>query len=196
MTTATAAAGSAGVNTSETAGTFPGRLRSWAKTIVTLLGALVVVVLLVSTLGPRVLPYRTFTVLSGSMEPTIPVGSLIVDRPVDASELAAGDVVTFHPPGHGDKLVSHRVVRVEETDKGRFLVTRGDANGVNDDWRIPAEGPGLKYAMHVPYLGYIVGGLLTPFGRLVALTLASLWLGGMLLWSIWKPRRDLVPEEA
>jgi signal peptidase len=165
-------------------------IRSWAKAVATVFGTVVVVVLLVATIGPRLLPYRTFTVLSGSMEPAIPTGSMIFDREVDAADLAPGDVVTFHPPGHGGKLVSHRVVRVEKSKAGTFLVTRGDANGVADDWRIPAEGRGLKYEFHIPYLGYVVGGLLTPTGRLVALVLAALWLGGLALWTIWRPRRE------
>ncbi|MDQ4123971.1 MAG: signal peptidase I [Actinomycetota bacterium] len=163
------------------------------KGTATVTGTVVVIVLLVATIGPRLLPYRTFTVLSGSMEPTIPTGSMIFDREVDASQLTRGDVVTFHPPGQPDKLVSHRVVRVEETKQGSVLVTRGDANGVADDWRIPAEGRGLRYEFHVPYLGYVVGGLLTPMGRLVALTLAALWLGGLALWTIWRPRKEPLP---
>ncbi|HYO61773.1 MAG TPA: signal peptidase I, partial [Actinomycetota bacterium] len=124
------------------AGRRSGRLAALLKGAATVSGTVVVIVLLVATIGPRLLPYRTFTVLSGSMEPTIPVGSMIFDREVDASKLARGDVITFHPPGQADKLVSHRIVRVEETKRGSFLVTRGDSNGVADDWRIPAEGKG------------------------------------------------------
>ncbi|MDQ4026360.1 MAG: signal peptidase I [Actinomycetota bacterium] len=170
-----------------------GRLASLARSAATVLGTVVVVVLVIATIGPRLLPYRTFTVLSGSMAPAIPTGSMIFDREVEASELAPGDIVTFHPPGHADKLVSHRVVRIEKSEAGRFLVTRGDANGVTDDWRIPAEGRGLRYEFHVPYLGYVVGGLLTPIGRLIALTLAAMWLGGLALWTIWRPRREILP---
>jgi signal peptidase I len=175
------------------AGQRPGRLAALLKSIATITGSVVVIVLLIATIGPRLLPYRTFTVLSGSMEPSIPTGSMIFDREIDAADLSRGDVVTFHPPGQPDKLVSHRIVRVEETKQGSFLVTRGDANGVVDDWRIPAQGRGLRYEFHVPYLGYVVGGLLTPVGRLVALTLAALWLGGLALWTIWRPRKEPLP---
>lgn len=181
------------VVTQRAAGQRPGRLAAVLKGAATVVGTVVVIVMLAATIGPRLLPYRTFTVLSGSMEPSIPVGSMIFDREVNAANLASGEVVTFHPPGQRDKLVSHRIVRVEETKLGRFLVTRGDANGVADDWRIPAEGRGLRYEFHVPYLGYIVGGLLTPMGRLVALTLAALWLGGLALWTIWRPRKEPLP---
>lgn len=175
------------------AGQRPGRLAALLRSIATVTGSVVVIVLLIATIGPRLLPYRTFTVLSGSMEPSIPTGSMIFDREIDAADLARGDVVTFHPPGQPDKLVSHRIVRVEETKRGSFLVTRGDANGVVDDWRIPAQGRGLRYEFHVPYLGYVVGGLLTPVGRVVALTLAALWLGGLALWTIWRPRKEPLP---
>ena len=181
------------VVTQRAAGRRSGRLAAVLRSAATVLGTVVVIVLVIATIGPRLLPYRTFTVLSGSMEPTIPVGSMIFDREVDAAQLARGDVVTFHPPGQPDKLVSHRVVRVEETKTGSFLVTRGDANGVADDWRIPAQGTGLRYEFHVPFLGYVVGGLLTPVGRLVALTLAALWLGGLALWTIWRPRKEPLP---
>ena len=181
------------VVTQRAAGRRSGRLAAVLKSAASVLGAVVVIVLLVATIGPRVLPYRTFTVLTGSMEPAIPVGSMIFDREVDAAELSRGDIVTFHPPGQPDKLVSHRVVRVEETKRGAFLVTRGDSNGVVDDWRIPARGSGLRYEFHVPYLGYVVGGLLTPAGRLIALTLAALWLGGLALWTIWRPRKEPLP---
>ncbi|HEX2195806.1 MAG TPA: signal peptidase I [Actinomycetota bacterium] len=179
--------------TQRAAGQRSGRLAAFLRGAATVTGSVVVIVLLVATIGPRLLPYRTFTVLSGSMEPTIPVGSMIFDREVAAADLAAGDVVTFHPPSQPEKLVSHRIVRVEETKRGTFLVTRGDANGVDDDWRIPATGRGLRYEFHVPYLGYVVGGLLTPVGRLVALTLAALWLGGLALWTIWRPRKEPLP---
>lgn len=179
--------------TQQAAGRTPGRLAALVKGAATVFGTVVVIVLLVATIGPRLLPYRTFTVLSGSMEPSIPVGSMIFDREVDAADLARGDVVTFHPPSQPEKLVSHRIVRVEDTKRGTFLVTRGDANGVVDDWRIPATGRGLRYEFHVPYLGYVVGGLLTPVGRLVALTLAALWLGGLALWTIWRPRKEPLP---
>ena len=179
--------------TQQAAGRTSGRLAAFLRGAATVFGSVVVIVLLVATIGPRLLPYRTFTVLSGSMEPTIPVGSMIFDREVYAADLARGDVITFHPPGQPDKLVSHRIVRVEETKRGTFLVTRGDSNGVVDDWRIPATGHGLRYEFHVPYLGYVVGGLLTPAGRLVALTLAALWLGGLALWTIWRPRKGPLP---
>ncbi|HEX2295989.1 MAG TPA: signal peptidase I [Actinomycetota bacterium] len=181
------------VVTQRAAGHRPGRLAALLRSAATVFGSVVVIVMLVATIGPRVLPYRTFTVLSGSMEPTIPTGSMIFDREVAAADLARGDVVTFHPPGQPEKLVSHRIVRVDETKRGPVLVTRGDANGVVDDWRIPAQGTGLRYEFHVPYLGYVVGGLLTPVGRLVALTLAALWLGGLALWTIWRPRKEPLP---
>ena len=175
------------------AGRRSGRLAALMRSIATITGSVVVIVLLIATIGPRLLPYRTFTVLSGSMEPSIPTGSMIFDSQIDAADLTRGDVVTFHPPGQPDKLVSHRIVRVEETKQGSFLVTRGDANGVVDDWRIPAQGRGLRYEFHVPYLGYVVGGLLTPVGRVIALTLAALWLGGLALWTIWRPRKEPLP---
>lgn len=174
-------------------GDSPGHLSVWLGRLVSLFVGLSLVVLLAATIGPRVLPYRTFTVLSGSMEPTIPVGAMIFDRQVDATDLAVGDVITFHPPTAPEKLVSHRIEALQESPDGPVLVTKGDANSVRDGWRIPATGEGLRYQFHIPYLGYLVGSMLTPMGRFVVLVVGSLWLGGRLLWSIW--RSDESPEE-
>ena len=59
------------------------------------LAALACVLLAVALAAPRVLGLTPFVVLSGSMEPTYPVGSLVYVRSVDASELRVGDPVTF-----------------------------------------------------------------------------------------------------
>ena len=178
----------------QTAGGNPGRLLVWLGRLVSLFVGLALVVLLAATIGPRVLPYRTFTVLSGSMAPTIPVGSMIFDRPIDASQVEEGDVITFHPPTAPEKLVSHRVADIQDSPNGRMLVTQGDANGVRDDWRIPASGDGLKYEFHIPYLGYVVGSMMTPLGRFVVLVVGSLWLGARMLIGIWRKGDDDTEE--
>ncbi len=138
-------------------------------------------------LGPMVLPYRVETVLSGSMEPTLPVGSLAVLRPTPAQRVTAGDIIAFRPPAGRGELVTHRVVIVMEGASGRYFTTQGDANPVSDPWLIPGTGEGWRYVFDVPYLGYGISTLRSRLGRLLLLTLPVLALGFAVVAPLWLP---------
>lgn len=136
--------------------------------------------------GPKLLPYKTYFVRSGSMRPTIPVGALGIYRPVDATELKAGDIIAFSRPGRDGDTVSHRILRVETGPLGRGFVTKGDANGSPDDWRVPAKGQGWRYSFHVAVIGYPVGLIGTPKGRFFALLAVGAVLVALALGRIWR----------
>jgi signal peptidase len=165
----------------------PVGLAGWVGRSAATLGLLVV---LGVTLGPRVLPYKTFGVQSPSMEPALPVGSLVVAVPVAADLLRVGDIITFRRPDHPEQLVTHRIARVERHGGRTFFVTRGDANSAVDGWLVPATGSGLRYAFRVPYLGYVFGGAL---GRLMLLSGAAVILCGVALAHLWRPRSRAAP---
>ncbi len=148
-----------------------------------------VAALAVVTLGPRVLPFQTRYVRSGSMTPTLPVGSLAIYTPASASDLHRGDVIVFHRPdvpSSDDSLVTHRIVRVEPTDEGVFFVTQGDANPQPDPWRVPASGAGWRLRASVPVAGYVVGLLGSHLGHTWIAALAAFLLGAYLLVEIWR----------
>ena len=65
--------------------------------------------------APNVLGYSSFRVLSGSMAPTIPTGSMILVKATDASEIEAGDVISFYSsdPALAGAVNTHRVLSVE-----------------------------------------------------------------------------------
>ena len=100
--------------------------------ISTILVALVVL-LAVALVGVRLAGIRTFTVLSGSMEPTYHVGSLIYVKKVDSAAIRPGQVITFMLDEN--TVATHRVVEVvpDEDDPStlRFR-TKGDANDAED----------------------------------------------------------------
>ena len=100
--------------------------------ISTILVALVVL-LAVALVGVRLAGIRTFTVLSGSMEPTYHVGSLIYVKKVDSTTIRPGQVITFMLDEN--TVATHRVVEVipDEDDPStlRFR-TKGDANDAED----------------------------------------------------------------
>jgi signal peptidase I len=160
-----------------------GRFVGWIACAVAILAALVVAVVGV---GPRVLPYRTYAITGGSMEPTIRLGAEAFVRPVSARQLRVGDVITFHKPGEPRELVTHRIVAVRRIAGTKVFVTKGDANAVPDAWRIEAAGTGWRYAFSIPYLGYAVEIFGTPLARFVVLALAALVLAGAALRRLWR----------
>lgn len=133
-----------------------------------LLAALAAVALAI--LIPMLLGYREMAVLSGSMEPAIPVGSIVCVKPTEASQLQAGDVCTYLLPD-GNTYVTHRVLSVDS--EARTLVTRGDANDAPDGEIAFSQVFG-RAAFHLPLLGYLTTGIKTPTGIFAACGLVIL----------------------
>jgi len=92
-------------------------------------------------------------VLSGSMEPTISAGDLVVVRGTDPADIEAGDVITFTQNG---ERITHRVVEVRTGENGRQFVTKGDANENRDPEAVPAAQLEGKVWFHLPLLGHLV----------------------------------------
>src|SRR5438445_7469167 len=87
--------------------------------------------ILALTVLPPLLRYQTYVVLSGSMEPTIHTGSVIVATAADPAALQVGDIVTFVRPGD-EENVTHRIIEIKGSPQGRSFVTKGDASGAPD----------------------------------------------------------------
>lgn len=125
-----------------------------------LLGILAVVVAAV-ILVPKAIGAVPLTILSGSMEPSVNPGDIVVVQPVDSpSDIGIGDVITFQPDSDDPSLVTHRVITTTagaDADN-TFYVTRGDANGTDDDPIRYAQVKG-KVVYSVPFVGWI-----TPSG--------------------------------
>lgn len=158
------------------------RVRSIVTSVI--LGMLVLLAVL--TVGvPFVLGAEPYTVLTGSMRPNMPPGSLIGARPTPFADIRVGDVVTYQMASGQPAVVTHRVVGTVQDGNGeRMLVTRGDANDVADE--NPVRGVQVRgvvvYA--VPFLGYpgalvagttrsvlalVIGSAVIAYGALVIL---------------------------
>jgi len=101
-------------------------------------------------------------VLSGSMEPELAVGGLVVIRPADTQQLNVGDVISFKLPGI-ETPICHRVIDIQETESGRLFTTKGDANEEADLNPVPAEAVTGKEVFYLPYVGNLAR--LSEFGR-------------------------------
>lgn len=84
---------------------------------------------------PSILGYHVYYIASGSMEPTIKTGEVIVGKEVDIENLEIGDIVTFNgTKGQlNGKVVTHRIVDIYVEDNQTYVVTKGDAIGDEDD---------------------------------------------------------------
>ena len=118
------------------------------------LALMVIAILLLAFMfiGPR-FGWETHTVMSGSMEPALKVGGLIVTRPEKLDNIQVGDIITFDA---GGKLkVTHRVVDIVEIDGKPHFQTKGDANEEPDPNLVSSKGDEMrKVVLHVPYLGF------------------------------------------
>lgn len=129
----------------------------WLRSVLTwvllfaLVGLLVVTILLPLAVGGH-----RFTILTGSMEPTYPPGTLIVVRPVPAADLAVGTPITYQLRSSEAEVVTHRVVSLRRSPSGEYgFVTRGDANPVDDEGIVRPEQIRGAVWYSIPYLGYL-----------------------------------------
>lgn len=152
---------------------------SWIRQVVAWLVIIgVVVVLAAAVVVPRLAGATPYTVLTGSMRPAHPPGTLVVVRPVDPEDLAVGDIVTYQLESGEATVVTHRIVGIgNQLDGDLVLTTQGDANDVPDKEPVkPVQVRGrLWYA--VPYLGH-VNNALTGRQRQVAVLIVSTGLVG------------------
>ena len=106
-------------------------------------------------------------VLSGSMEPAIPVGGIVVIKPVDPETLKTGDIICFQLSE--DTSVTHRIINI--TDEG--LVTKGDANEDPDQWTVKKENVIGKVILTIPFIGYLGYFVRTPTGLILLIVLPA-----------------------
>lgn len=156
-------------------------------------------VLLALAIGPHVFGYRTVVMRTGSMEPSISPGDVLVIRPERVSSLRRGQILTFAAPVAGKPVFSHRVTAVRRTATDTVVTTKGDANATADPWRARIDD---KQAWHVvgavPGVGWLIAGLRRPLVHLVSVWLIPAALCADVLRHLWRRpgARDEWPPKA
>jgi signal peptidase I len=113
--------------------------------------------------------YRSFLVQSGSMEPTILIGDIVVAQ--EQPSYSQNETITFKD--ESGRVVTHRIIKV--VNKKQFK-TKGDANRSEDEALVNKENIIGKVVFTVPKLGYLVGFSKTPLGLIILVLVPALGL--------------------
>jgi signal peptidase len=147
-----------------------------------------IVLLLLSSALPIPGGIKTFVVQSGSMEPSIKTGGIVVVKPMDS--YAVGDVITFGPRTKTKPPTTHRIMEVKED--GNFL-TKGDANEDEDMRTVSRYEVIGRVLFSVPYLGYAVATAQKPWGFVLIIGIPAaiiIWEEAGKIWIEIKKKRD------
>ncbi len=145
------------------------------------LQACALALLVITVVVPKVAGGTAYTVLTSSMRPALPAGSLAMVRPVATEDIGVGSVITYQLESNKPDVVTHRVVTMGLREDGSPIFrTQGDANPSPDPkWVRPVQVVGgVWYA--VPYVGHL-SRLISPEHRILvirAVALALLTYGG------------------
>lgn len=148
------------------------KLKKLFNKTISILITLLLIILCLNTLCTKsdvmfkIIGFRNYTVLSGSMEPTIQPGDVVFIKHKNKSTIELNDIVTFR---EDNKIITHRVI--DDCEKG--FITKGDNNNVADSTILEPENILGKVVLTVPKIGYILSFLSKP----VIVTLELLLLG-------------------
>ncbi|MGV8884213.1 MAG: signal peptidase I [Microbacteriaceae bacterium] len=114
-----------------------------------LVGALVIAV-------PAITGSLPLTVLTSSMEPKYPAGTLVVIKPLEARQIVVGDVITYQIESGKPAVVTHRVTAITTGGSGeRTFTTKGDNNDIADPEQVREVQIKGKLWYSVPWIGYV-----------------------------------------
>ena len=123
--------------------------------------------------APRFAGMTSLTVLSGSMEPVLSTGDVVIGKRVPMSDVHAGDVITFTDPERRGSTITHRVRGVELANGRASVVTQGDANSGQERWVSDADGEVARVVLRIPAVGYVTTWAGTRDGRLALVAIPA-----------------------
>ncbi|MFA5776604.1 MAG: signal peptidase I [Patescibacteria group bacterium] len=108
-----------------------------------------------------------YVVQSGSMQPSIKVGSMVLVK--SAKDYKKGDIITFYSNLDSSKMdnkftTTHRVYNVNQSDNKSYYETKGDANNAPDPKKVPSNYVIGRVFFTIPLIGYLLAFMRTQLG--------------------------------
>src|SRR6056297_1241666 len=144
----------------------------------------IIALLLIVSIFPITGNYNFYVVQSGSMEPAIKTGSVIMVKPMDDYEI--GDIISFGEPRPNNPPTTHRIYDMEVIEGKIYYITKGDANNAPDRDRVAKSEVIGKTLISVPYVGYLVSFARKPIGFFLIVIIPALVIIGDEIWKIIK----------
>ncbi len=162
------------------------KIAEWFGIVIVAISVLLVAFVLI---GPR-LGWETHPILSGSMEPALKVGGIIVTRPEKIQNIEINDIITFDI--NAEFKMTHRVVDIKMLEGKPWFQTKGDANQEPDPNFVSSEeGVMRKVVYHFPYLGFAAVFMQKRLAFIFLIGIPALILIGIFSRDIWKGIREV-----
>ena len=159
--------------------------------ICSVIGTVLLIILIISCLPltlPKAFGYQMYTVISGSMEPALPVGSLVYVKYQEPESIEKKDIIAFYGSNESSSIITHRVVYNKKLS-GEF-VTKGDANKEKDMNPISYNQYMGKVVLMIPVIGGVAQTLTTGSGKIVLFSFIGLILLLEIFGNILQKRHD------
>ncbi len=127
---------------------------------------LLTLVIIISPVLPFKFIPKIFIVLSGSMEPDIKTGSIVITKSINPLNLTAGDIVAYNSPLNSKENILHRIISIKSQNPLIFK-TKGDKNNSPDTWDLMSVGVLGKKIFTIPYFGYLIAYIKSPIGFII-----------------------------
>lgn len=167
-----------------------GKIMNVAVTVLLVAAVVLCITVIAQTLSKgyvTIFGTSLFRVVTGSMEPTIPTGALLISKEVDIEEVKEGDIICFRSMESNmlGQVITHRVVKVVEGKNGEtYLETRGDANPVSDGYYVTERnliGKVSVYTQEGNLLARIYSVVTTPLGFLSCIVFPILLIASFIM---------------
>jgi signal peptidase I len=156
---------------------------NFVKIIFTIL-LVVMVVTFTMTTFPLSKKIKIQRVMSGSMEPALRVGSVVLSQKIDTTTLKPGDIITFNSVKEQGGTITHRILRINQAQGVTVFTVKGDANKTADIDPVKAADIQGKVLFSIPLLGYVSVWMKTPIGFIVLVILPAAIIIISEIWNI------------
>ena len=168
----------------------PKGLKKIWNTVSTILVVLIVACA-VFLIGSRLIGYRVFNVISGSMEPAYSIGDLLYVKEVNPNEIKVGTPITFVL--NEDLVVAtHRVIKIDA--ENQHFYTKGDANDTADSAPVHFNNVIGVPQFRIPLLGYVSDFIQHPPGMYITIGIGVVLIVAVFLPDMMEKKKEVVEE--